>query len=135
MIVYGTDESVIKNVSFKNITFELIDTKLNDIAGGNIDLRGAQGYNKSLFASDIPGLLADHVDGLTIDDFRLIWTQPRMSFLTNGIEVNNFNNVRIDHFQGTGAPNHAGTFPVKVTHGTDFHTDLAKEKVLRVDVK
>ena len=41
MIVYGSDESIIEDVSFNHIRFELTDSKLNDVAGGNIDLRGA----------------------------------------------------------------------------------------------
>lgn len=135
MLIYGTDESIIQNVSFKNITFELVDTKLNDIAGGNIDLRGALGDTDQLFARNIPGLLAEHVSGLTIDDFKLTWTNPRMSFLTNGIEVNNFKNLRITNFQGTGAPNNPGTYPVKLENGEGFNTDLVKKSVYAINVK
>jgi hypothetical protein len=135
MLIYGTDESIIKNVSLKNITFELVDSKLNEVAGGNIDLRGAKGYKNQLFARDIPGFLADHVDGLTIDDFKLIWTNPRMSFLTNGIEVNNFKNVRITNFQGTGAPNNKDAYPVKLENGEEFKTDIQKDQIKSINVK
>jgi hypothetical protein len=135
MLVYGTDESIIHNVSFKNITFELVDSKLNDIAGGNIDLRGVIGDKNQIFARDIPGLLADHVDGLTIEDFKLTWTNPRMSFLSNGIEVNNFKNLRISNFQGTGAPNNPHSYPVKLENGEGFKTDLDKKKIYIINVK
>ncbi len=135
MLVYGSDESIIKNVSFKNITFEFVDTKLNEDAGGNIDLRGAKGYKSQLFMRDIPGFLAENVDGLTIDDFKLIWTNPRMAFLTNGIEVNNFKNVRITNFQGKGATNKPGTYPVKAENGEGFQTDLKKDDVHLLNVK
>jgi polygalacturonase len=135
MLVYSSGESIIKNVSFKNITFELTDSKINDIAGGNIDLRGALGTKAALFARDIPGFLAENVDGLTIDDFKLIWTTPRMPFLTNGIEVNNFKNLKITNFQGTGAPNNEGTWPVKLKNGEGFKTDLDKKSVSMVNVK
>jgi hypothetical protein len=135
MLVYGTDESIIHNVSFKNITFELVDSKLNDIAGGNIDLRGVIGDKNQIFARDIPGLLADHVDGLTIEDFKLTWTNPRMSFLSNGIEVNNFKNLRISNFQGTGAPNNPHSYPVKLENGEGFKTDLDKKEIYIINVK
>jgi hypothetical protein len=134
MLVYGSDESIIKNVSFKNITFEFVDTKLNDVAGGNIDLRGAKSAKNALFARDIPGFLIDHVDGLTIDDFKLVWTAPRMSWLTNGIEVNNFKNVRITNFQGTGAPNNPGAYPLKAETGTGFQTDIDSSRVHMIHV-
>jgi polygalacturonase len=135
MLVYGTDESVIKNVSFNNITFELVDSKLNEVAGGNIDLRGAQGARKQLFSRNIPGLLAEHVDGLTINDFKLVWTRPRMSFLTNGIEVNNFKNLKVTNFNGTGAPNNPGTYPLKIENGTGFQTDLKRNLVHSINMK
>lgn len=134
MLVYGTDESAIKNVSFKNIIFELVDSKINEIAGGNIDLRGALGEKNALFARDIPGFLADHVDGLTIDDFNLTWTNPRMSFLTNGIEVNNFKNLKITNFQGTGAPGNPGAYPVKLENGEGFETDVKKSRLHIINV-
>jgi polygalacturonase len=135
MLVYCTDESTIKNVSFKNISFELTDSKINEVAGGNIDLRGAMGDKNTLFARDIPAFLAERVDGLTIDDFKLTWTNPRMSFLTNGIEVNNFKNLKITNFQGTGAPNNPGAYPVKVENGEGFQTDLKKDQVHSINVK
>jgi len=135
MLIYGTDESIIKNITLKNITFEFVDSRLNDVAGGNIDLRGASNNKKQLFASDIPGLLAQYVDGLTIDDFKLIWTNPRMPWLTNGIEVNNFTNLRITNFQGTGAPDNPHTYPVKIANGEGFKTDLDKGSVSSTNVK
>jgi polygalacturonase len=135
MLIYSTDETAIRDVSFKNIIFELVDSKINEIAGGNIDLRGALGEKNALFARDIPGLLADHIDGLTIDDFKLTWTDPRMPFLTNGIEVDNFKNVRITHFQGTGAPNNPGTYAIKAENGSGFQTDQDKAQVDLVNVK
>ena len=134
MLVYSTKESLIKNISFKNITFELVDSKINDIAGGNIDLRGAIGNKNTLFARDIPGLLAENVDGLTIDDFKLVWTNPRMPFLTNGIEVNNFKHLKITNFVGTGAPNNPKAYPVKVENGEGFKTDLDKGSVSSINV-
>lgn len=135
MLVYGSDASIIKNVSLKNITFDFTDSRLNDVAGGNIDLRGAKGAKNALFARDIPGFLIDHVDGLTIDDFKLIWDHPRMPWLTNGIEVDNFRNVRITNFQGTGAPNNPGTYPVEVKDGTGFHIDMKRDRVRMINVK
>jgi hypothetical protein len=135
MLVYGTEGSIIKNLSFKNISFELVDSKLNEVAGGNIDLRGAKGTKDQLFARDIPGFLAQYVDGLTIEDFKLTWTAPRMPFLTNGIEINNFKNVRIDNFDGTGAPNNPAAFPIKAEEGQGFTTDMKKGQVHLVNVK
>jgi polygalacturonase len=134
ILVYGTDESVIRNVSFKDVVFTLNDSKLNDVAGGNIDLRGVMGDSNQLFARDIPAFLAEHVDGLTIDDFRLTWSHPQAQFLSNGIEVNDFHQLRITHFEGTGAPNNPKAYPVKLEKGEGFVTDLPASAVCKVRV-
>lgn len=134
MLVYGTDESIIQDLSFNDIDFELVDSRLNDVAGGNIDLRGVLGEKNQLFARDIPAFLAEHVSNLTLNDFKLHWTNARAPFLTNGIEVNNFINLRITNFQGTAAPNNPRAFPVEVKNGSGFETDLKSKDVHRVEV-
>ena len=105
ILVYGTPESVIEDLSFRHVTFDFIDSPLNGVAGGNVDLRGVMSEKNQLFARDIPGILAQYVIGLTIDDFALRWLNPRSSFLSHGIETDHVAGLRVSHFQGAGAPN------------------------------
>jgi polygalacturonase len=135
MLLYGTDESVLQDISFNHIRFELTDSKLNDVAGGNIDLRGCLNLKDGLFKSDIPGFLAQYVDGLSINDFQLTWTNPRMPWLTNSIEVNHFKNVKITNFAGTASPTNPKAYPVEVKNGEGFVSDLKVSEVHKVDVK
>ncbi|OGX90999.1 glycoside hydrolase family 28 protein [Hymenobacter coccineus] len=136
MLVYGTEESVIKDVTFNNVTFDLVDSKLNNVAGGNVDLRGNSDPKVGLFARDIPGLLAEHVDGLRIQNFTLNWVNPHAAFLTNGIEVNHFNNLLISNFRGTGAPTSPKAHPVVLTDGTGAALpDAARGMVQRTGVR
>jgi polygalacturonase len=135
MLLWGTDESVLHDIYFNHIRFELTDSKLNDIAGGNIDMRGTLYVKDGLFKSEIPGLLARDIDGLVINDFQLQWTNPRMPWLTNGIEVDHFKNVRITNFEGTGAPNNPGAYPVALNDGENFQSDLKAGDVHKTDVK
>jgi len=135
MLLYGSGESLLQDISFNHIRFEFTDSKLNDLAGGNIDLRGTLRVKDGLFKSDIPGLLAENVDGLSINDFQLQWTNPRMPWLTNGIEVNHFKNLRITDFEGTGAPNNPKAYPIVVKDGVGFVTDEKAADVRKVDVK
>lgn len=134
MLVYGTGESVIEDVTFDDVDFESTDSKLNDTAGGNIDLRGVLGEKNQLFARDIPAFLAQYVSGLTINDFKLRWTNPRMPFFTHGIEANNFKDLRIMNFKGTAAPNNPKAFPVEIRNGDGFATDLRRKSVRKIDV-
>ena len=135
ILVYGTEESMIKDVTFSNVTFDFVDSPLNEVAGGNVDLRGNLDPRFGLFARDIPGLLAEQVDGLTIENFKLNWVAPRASFLTNGLEVSHFKNLRIADFQGTGAPTNARAQPVVLRDGTGADVTAAKAPVIRTNVR
>ena len=123
ILVYGSDESIIENVSFNHVTFDLVDSKLNDVAGGNIDLRGCSDPKSQLFQHDIPGLFAQKVNGLTIDDFRLEWTGTRMPFFTHGIEVTDFNGLRISNFVGAASPINKTAFPIYLENGKQATVD------------
>ncbi len=135
ILLYGTAESALEDITFNNLKLEFVDSPLNDVAGGNVDLRGNLDPKFGLFARDIPGLLAEHVKGLTINGFKLEWTNPRAGFLTNGIEVNHFRNVRITNFTGTGAPNNPTARPVVLSDGTAATVDRPKPDVRRTGVR
>ncbi|MGI4750360.1 MAG: glycoside hydrolase family 28 protein [Janthinobacterium lividum] len=126
MLVYGTDESVIEDVSFNDINFELTDSKLNDVAGGNIDLRGVLGEKNQIFKHDIPGLLIENAKNISINDFKLSWTDPRLPFYTHGIEAHNFENLQIEHFTGGPSPANKQAARIFLGKGTGFTTDNLK---------
>ena len=129
ILLYGTEESHLENIRFENVRFNLVNSALNEYAGGNIDLRGCLDLQQSLFQHDIPGIYAQFVRNLTINDFTLEWEKPQFPFFTHGIEVNNFTTLRINNFAGNGAPGNASALPVYVSKGSDFKIDGESETV------
>ncbi|WP_429265074.1 glycoside hydrolase family 28 protein [Mucilaginibacter sp. 3215] len=124
MLVYGSNESVIQDVRFDNVSFELINSKLNDVAGGNIDVRGALYEKDQLFASEIPGLMANYVNGLTIAHFKIKWDSTiNQAYFTNGIEVNNFKRLKIFDFDGKGAPHNKNAYRILLANGDGVTSD------------
>jgi polygalacturonase len=134
ILIYGTKESIIKNITFHNLTFELIDSKLNDVAGGNIDLRGCLGDHQ-LFQRDLPAFFAQQVSGLTIENFRLEWTATRMPFFTHGIEVIDFNDLLIKNFKGTASPINPKAFTISLVNGKNLEIVPELKKILKKNVK
>lgn len=126
ILIYGTDESIIDDISFNGINFELTDSKLNDVAGGNIDLRGVMGEKNQIFQRDIPALLIDHAKNISINDFKLTWTNTRMPFFTHGIEAENFKNLRITNFSGGASPINKQAARIYLGQGEGFMTDDSK---------
>jgi polygalacturonase len=131
ILIYGTDENVIENVRLENIDLVLTNSVLNEVAGGNVDLRGCLDFNKSLISHDIPGLYAQFVKGLSVIDFTLEWQEISDPFFTNGIEVTNYSDLEINDFKGTGAPGNKEACPVLLINGTGFKTNL-NEKLVRI---
>jgi len=117
-LVYGSKESIIEDLSFNNIIFTLTDSKLNDVAGGNIDLRGCLDQKQALFKRDIPAFLASNINGLSIENFKLEWAGTRMPYFTNGIEVSDFTQLYIKNFKGGASPINKTAVPIFISNGT-----------------
>ena len=129
ILIYGTDESIIEDVRLENIDLVLADSKLNDFAGGNIDLRGCLSMEQSIFSHDVPGLFARYVKGLSIIDFTLEWKNINEPYFTNGIEAENYSDLEIINFTGSSAPGNSSAYPVSLINGSGFRTDLDNKSV------
>ncbi len=131
ILLYGTPESIIQDVEFKNIRFKLTDSKLNDVAGGNIDLRGVSGIKNGLFASDIPAISASYVKDLRFDDVVLQWTNTRMPYFTHGISLQHFDTVVIKDFTGTASPVNKNAYRIYAADGKGLRIDNNKDVMLK----
>jgi polygalacturonase len=120
IVVFGTEESVIEDVSFNNVSLHITASPLDAVAGGNFDLRPVLDPRLQIFSHDIPGLYAQYVKNLQIRDFDLSWDQVKAQYFTNGIEVGNFEGVRIEDFRGTAAPGNPEAFPISLHDGTGY---------------
>ena len=135
MIVYGTEESIIEDVSFSDVKFHVRDSKLNDLSGGNFDLRPVLEPKLQLFEHDIPGLYAQWVKNLRIQSFDLTWDPLKQSFFTHGIEVRNFRDVSIFGFKGAAAPANVKASAVALFDGTGYEVSPAQVHVLKKGVR
>jgi hypothetical protein len=68
-----------------------------------VDLRGARDLARSLFARDLPALLAERVGRLTLRDFEVEWGEDAPAFFTHAVECVDFREVEIDRFRGRQA--------------------------------
>ena len=124
IVLYGTEENVIENVTFEGVSLHIADSPLNDVAGGNFDLRPVLDPKLQLFSHDIPGLYAQYVRNLRIRDFDLSWDPVRQPFFTHGLDIREFDGVSICDFRGRGAPGNTDAFPVFLRNGTGLDSRL-----------
>lgn len=120
IVIFGTNASQIENIRFNKVSLTIRPGKYTDSYGGNFDLRPAFSNEFALFKHDIPGLYAQFVKGLSISDLDLKWDGKLPDFFTNGIEIQNFENVSIDRFKGLAASDAIGLAPIKARNGKNL---------------
>lgn len=96
IIIYGCEESIIKNVNFENIKMKILAGPNAETLGGNFDLRGALKPELAIFKHDIPGIFCKYADGITIRNFKVDWGDNLPAFFTNAISCEDFHDLLID---------------------------------------
>ncbi len=134
ILLYGTPESIIEDVSFQNIRFELADSKLNDVAGGNIDLRGVLGTRNGLFQSDIAGIMMQYVKDVRMKDVVLKWSNTRMPYFTHGLRLQHFENFIVKDCDLSPSPISKNAYRISAENGVRFLSD-DKTNILLTNVK
>jgi polygalacturonase len=135
ILVYGTQESVIEDVAFNGVKFHMKGSKLNALGGGNFDLRPVLDPKLQLFAHDIPGLYAQCVRNLRIEDFDLTWEAMQFPFFTHGIEIRNFDGVKILSYSGSGALGNPKAYPIALYDGRGYQIEPGRIAVLKKGVR
>jgi hypothetical protein len=108
ILLYGHRESPMQNIRFNNLRLKINKGRETMSYGGNFDLRPAADPGKQLFKHDIPGLYAQNVDDLSINNFRLTWGEGLPDFYTHGIEVNEVSQLMIKDYYGSANPGYPG---------------------------
>ena len=122
ILLYGLKESTLENIQFNNFQLRMRKGKETMDYAGNFDLRPVYEPAMKMFEHDIPGLYAQYVTNLSIQNFDLTWGNDLPSFFTHGIECEHVKGLRIDGFNGSGNPNSKGSKKVKL-----FETTILKD--------
>jgi hypothetical protein len=131
ILIYGTGESMIEDVRFENVSLKMVNGAMQQIAGGNFDLRPVLDPKLQIFSHDIPGIYARWVRDLRIRDFELSWDPSPAPFFTHGIELEYFDGARIDGFHGTGV---GKASPVSLRNGKRFAGDVEGRFIQKMNV-
>ena len=134
ILLYGSEESTIEDLRFENILFTLRNSKLNDIAGGNIDLRGAMG-DRQLFASDISAFYAQHIKNLTLKEVDIRWEEVKEDYFKYGIHISEFEGLHLENIKAKPSPSNKFLKAVSVENGKDFSTNMKNEYLEIKNVK
>lgn len=134
ILVYGSKESVIKDLLFDNVKFILNKSELNDVAGGNIDLRGALG-NEQLFSSDISAFYAQYTENLTLSNFKILWGEVKEDYFKNGIHIKEFSDLRLTNIKASSAPSNKSLPVFLIENGNTISTDVENKYIKKINIK
>ena len=107
ILFWGAQGTAITGVEMSRIRLHMIapDPGLADSIGGNLDLRWtATAPRDGIVKSDIPAFYGRHVDGLRIRDMQIDWASAVPSYFTDGIRLEDFNDLSIDDYFGRQGP-------------------------------
>jgi hypothetical protein len=117
IVIHGLKEKPIKDLLLQDVRLTFLPSPLSATYGGNFDLRPTLDKAWAIFKHDIPGLFGRYVNGLRIEGFDLQWVGPIADYLTNGIEVEYFDDLVINGFKGKQAADKPGTAAIALNHG------------------
>lgn len=120
ILLYGTNESVIDNVSFYDVSFTLENSRLNPTCGGNFDLRPVTDQKYSMFSHDVPAFYAQYVKNIRLNEFDVRWSDVQEPYFTNGIEFSNFDDVLIDGCTIDPAPHNKNAGAISLEDGKHY---------------
>jgi len=120
ILIYGTENSVIENISLENIKLTINKGKYTESYGGNFDLRPAYPLEIALFKHNIPGFYAQFVKHLTVSRFELSWGTGLPSFFTSAFEINQFNGILLEGINANPSPASKGVSAIVLRNGTNY---------------
>ena len=133
ILLFGTGESIINNISFNDLEFKLDESPLNPVCGGNFDLRPAIDQKYTMFSHDIPAFYAEYVRDVKINDFEVKWGNVKESYFTNGIEFSHFENISINNYIGNPAPSRKDAAAISLEDGKQYR--ILNSYSIRTDSK
>jgi polygalacturonase len=104
VILYASDESKIKNISFNNFEFILRKSLLEDAGGGNYDFRPTIVKDKALFKTGIPAVFIENAENVYFNQGNIGWDGVEKKHYTNALKAVSVKNMRLNSVEMQPSP-------------------------------
>jgi polygalacturonase len=118
IVIYSTEPGHIEDISFRGLSVSMVPDALNSVLGGNLDLQPTSPINWGVRKQDLAAVWMHNVEGIDLTDVQIRWREGFPDFYTNGLLVDNFEGLRINHF--TGAASTTALPAIKLQDGAGF---------------
>jgi hypothetical protein len=117
VLVHGAEDSVIEDVVFDRLRVQIKPGPLQEVRGGNFDLRSTRDLAKAIVKHDIPGMHCERVRGLRVRDLAVRWDAGLPSYFTEALAIEKFEDVVVEGFEGS--PAHGAGSAIALREGRD----------------
>lgn len=97
ILLWATDESLIENVSFTNFNFVLKESKLEDVEGGNFDLRPTIEPHKEIFKHNIPIVFIRNAKDVFFRDGTMKFEGNPRKYHSGGFETEKTSGLHVEN--------------------------------------
>ena len=104
ILLYASDATRLQNIYFTNFDFILRKSALDNISGGNFDLRPNIIPGKEIYEADIPVIYIENAENVYFNQGSIAWDGVEASYYTNAIEAINVNNMKLTSMSAAASP-------------------------------
>ncbi|MBF0647556.1 hypothetical protein IR083_01835 [Dysgonomonas sp. GY75] len=104
IVMIASDDTRIQNVTFNNFDFVLRKSALEEVAGGNFDLRLNANREKELYQSDVPVIYLENVENIYFNQGNIGWDKVEKHHYTYAIEANKVKNMNLNNMTAAPSP-------------------------------
>jgi polygalacturonase len=112
ILMYASEETGLSDIYFTNFSFTLIKSSLDEVSGGNFDLRPNIVKGKELFASDIPVVYIENADNIYFNHGSVKFDKTDAPYYTHAVEARKVNNLRLNNTIVESSPSNRNLEPV-----------------------
>jgi hypothetical protein len=105
-LLWGGEGTPITGIELNEVRLHMIAPRpdLSESVGGNLDLRWtALTPREGILKSAIPAFYAKYVTGLRLRDVQIDWADAMPNYFSDGLRIENFQDLTIDSFSGRQA--------------------------------
>jgi polygalacturonase len=104
ILLYASFETKLQNIYFTNFDFVLRKGLLEDVSGGNFDLRPNIVKGMEIYKSKIPVVYIENADNVCFNQGCISWSGVDKPYYTNAIEAVKVNNLRLNNMTAVSSP-------------------------------
>lgn len=104
ILLYASDETKLQNIYFNNFNFELKKGALEEVSGGNFDLRPNIVKGKEIYESNVPVVYIENAENVCFNQGSISWGNVDKPYYTNAIEAVRVNGIKLTNLTAVSSP-------------------------------